>query len=389
MKRSYLVLAAVLLQGGAAWAQDGAQGVPEKAVREVERLLAEREKAARAPVWTDPEFEAIAGMLHGSWISDSAVSTVGEGDAKSQVIASFAPVRVEGVPNAMYCEVVRADAPRVPYRQTVLSFARVGGKVRMTTHEFRRSGGLLPSAYWTWAAPETFPRVTPDDLVATMMVDLTGSAGRYEGRSPHAYPSSMHGAVEMTTSLTITPTSLETADRGIGADGSQVWGPAPGSSTSWQKHDLGLKVRTRDGGLVSITYPTELTGEPAKQGELLTVHYAGYLQDGRTFDTSYQRGQPFKYAKGQPLIEGWNTLMEDMQAGMVRRIIVPGNFAYGERGRPPTIPPNATLVFDIEVLAVEPAPPPPAPPAPPADPQGEGKPKFEVKPVEIKPSEPK
>jgi hypothetical protein len=342
--------------GGVAYGQDGVPaGVPEKAIREMERILAERAAAKGTPQWTEPEFEAIAGLFRGSWITESEVGTHGHGDTKASVVASFAPVRVQGLPNAMYCEVVRADAPRVPYRQTILAFSRHKGGVRLTTYEFRRAGGVMPSAYWMWAAPEVFPAISTDDLIATLAIDLTGSAGRYEGRTPHAYPTGGHGAAEMTSELVITSSGMETADRGFDANGQQAWGPPAGTRTTWRRHELGLKTTTRDAGLVSITYPTTLTGQPAKQGDQVTVHYAGYLQDGRTFDSSYQRNQPFRYAKGQPLIEGWNRLMDDMQAGMIRRIIVPGNFAYGERGRPPTIPPNATLIFDIEVLEVEPA----------------------------------
>jgi hypothetical protein len=332
----------------------------------------------RQPVWTDPEFRQIGELLAGNWKSKNPVPT-GNGDTASPVVVSFAPVLVADLPNAMYCEVAREDTLRKPYRQTIVAFSRVGGKVRMTTFEFRRMGGQLGSAVNMWAVPEAFPAVTASrDLVATLAFDLTGSTGSYTAKTPHPYPTGAGGAVEMTSEFTIAKDAFTSADRGLGADGKVVWGPAAGASTAFARFNTGVEVKSYGDGMFRITYPSHLTGEPAKMGERVTCHYSGYLPDGKMFDSSLERGQPFGYNVGQPLIQGWTAMMDDVQVGMIRRLVIPSKYAYGDRGRKPNVPPHSDLCYEIEILSVEPPPPPPPPTDEPAKP-------ADAKPVEAKP----
>jgi FKBP-type peptidyl-prolyl cis-trans isomerase len=81
----------------------------------------------------------------------------------------------------------------------------------------------------------------------------------------------------------------------------------------------------------------------------VTVHYRGTLTDGTPFDSSYDRGQPATFPLGG-VISGWTEGLQLMSVGERFLFTIPGNLAYGAQGRPPTIPPNATLVFDIELL---------------------------------------
>lgn len=85
-----------------------------------------------------------------------------------------------------------------------------------------------------------------------------------------------------------------------------------------------------------------------------TVHYDGTLTDGRRFDSSRERGRPFEFLLGAGhVIAGWERGLEGMRIGGVRRLEIPPDLAYGPRGRPPMIPPGATLVFEIELLAIQ------------------------------------
>lgn len=96
------------------------------------------------------------------------------------------------------------------------------------------------------------------------------------------------------------------------------------------------------------------TGAEAKKGAVVTVHYTGVLLDGTKFDSSLDRGTPFSFGLGDGMvIAGWDEGVVGMKVGGKRRLHIPANMAYGERGVPPVIPPNAPLVFDVELLEVQ------------------------------------
>jgi peptidylprolyl isomerase len=94
-------------------------------------------------------------------------------------------------------------------------------------------------------------------------------------------------------------------------------------------------------------------GVAAKVGDRLTVHYVGTFPGGGKFDASTDRDRPFTFVLGGgQVIKGWDEGLVGVRAGEKRRLVLPPALGYGERGAPPAIPPNATLVFDVEVLKV-------------------------------------
>ena len=115
--------------------------------------------------------------------------------------------------------------------------------------------------------------------------------------------------------------------------------------------------------------PTELqkidiqkgTGEGISQGQVAVVHYTGWLYDstaeaqkGAKFDSSRDRGQPFSFTIGHgDVIRGWDEGVQGMQPGGQRRLVIPPALGYGEVGAQNVIPPNATLVFEIELLEIQ------------------------------------
>lgn len=113
----------------------------------------------------------------------------------------------------------------------------------------------------------------------------------------------------------------------------------------------GAEVTTASG--LKYVDLVEGTGAMPKRGQTVTVHYTGTLQNGLKFESSLDRGQPanFRIGVGE-VIKGWDEGLMSMKVGGKRKLIIPGNLGY-PMGRPPNIPPNATLVFDIELLGVK------------------------------------
>lgn len=94
-------------------------------------------------------------------------------------------------------------------------------------------------------------------------------------------------------------------------------------------------------------------GAEAKKGDSLTVHYVGKLADGTKFDASRDHGQPFQFQLGAgQVIAGWDEGLVGMKVGGKRQLTIPPELGYGKSGSPPVIPPNATLVFEIELLEI-------------------------------------
>ena len=98
----------------------------------------------------------------------------------------------------------------------------------------------------------------------------------------------------------------------------------------------------------------EGTGAEATAGQTVVVHYRGTLEDGTQFDASYDRGTPFSFPLGRGrVIKGWDEGVQGMKVGGKRKLVIPPDLGYGSRGAGGVIPPNATLIFEVELLDIK------------------------------------
>jgi FKBP-type peptidyl-prolyl cis-trans isomerase FkpA len=115
--------------------------------------------------------------------------------------------------------------------------------------------------------------------------------------------------------------------------------------------DIAAMTRTPSG--LYVQEVAEGTGAVAQSGDMVVVHYTGWLPDGREFDSSRGRG-PFEFALDRGMvIAGWDEGVAGMREGGRRRLVIPSDLAYGPDGAGGVIPPNATLIFDVELLDVQ------------------------------------
>jgi FKBP-type peptidyl-prolyl cis-trans isomerase FkpA len=109
------------------------------------------------------------------------------------------------------------------------------------------------------------------------------------------------------------------------------------------------EVKTPSG--IGITILKEGSGDSPKSTDTVKVHYRGTLTDGKEFDSSYKRGQPTSFSLNR-VIPCWTEGVQTMKAGGKAKLVCPSNLAYGPRGIPGTIPPDAPLVFEVELLEI-------------------------------------
>ena len=189
-------------------------------------------------------------------------------------------------------------------------------------------------------------RVTTTALGALLLGTMTMALAGCSGGSPATQtttPTSSRLSTQSTAPTSTAPSSTASASSTAGSDSSLGAMSTAPSSTS---NSAGLQIKDIKVGI----------GAAAKAGDTITVDYTGWLTDGTKFDSSIDRNQPFKFVLGNgEVIEGWDKGVAGMKVGGTRQLIIPPALAYGEQGVTGAIPVNATLKFEIKLLAIQPA----------------------------------
>jgi hypothetical protein len=333
-----------------AMAQDKAPQPRSSPLEAVTQPKAETPVTVAAPTKPiDPDIDAVARLLAGSFVSEAEGQTPG-------LHFNAAPIAVEGLDNAVYFEVGRADSPADPFRQGVFHAYRFKGELRLRVFDFSGNAGLKDTLVGLWAAPESLPKLTLGSLDPNLDLVLTDASGRsaFRGQTAHPYPTMRDGAVEMTARIGLSANELSFGDHGVGADGETAWGaPTP---VTFKRVQPAVTVNHTEGGLTILTLIPPASPDAPKLVEngTVTVQYSGWLTDGTRFDTSRMPGrQPFSTRLPGGVIRGWNEGLKGIAKGERRRLVIPAEMGYGARGFQRVIPPNATLIFDVECVHVD------------------------------------
>ncbi|MBL6801038.1 MAG: FKBP-type peptidyl-prolyl cis-trans isomerase [Synechococcus sp. BS307-5m-G37] len=153
--------------------------------------------------------------------------------------------------------------------------------------------------------------------------------------------------VQASSAMELDPDETNPTLFAMAPDSNQADASALGGAMSAEKPEI-----TASG--LRITDLVVGTGAEASSGQTVVVHYRGTLEDGRQFDASYDRGTPFSFPLGAGrVIKGWDEGVQGMKVGGKRKLVIPPDLGYGTRGAGGVIPPNATLIFEVELLEVK------------------------------------
>jgi len=304
---------------------------------------------AAAQRHADAEIERLTGLLSGSF-------RAAESGGRPALRYGAARIAVAGLDNAVYFEITREDSPLAPFRQGVFHWIRAGKELRLRVFDFRQGKGFGEAVAGLWAAPEVFPAIGLEALNPGMDLVATVSDTGAVAKTAHPFPTTVGGAIDVMSTVEMSGDRVALHDVGLDAEGREVWGGGAGGRTEFVREQAPWYSRLEFAdGLAAIRISPPGDGARLAEGGEVAVHYTGWLTDGSRFDSTRQTGRDaFKLRLPGGVIKGWNEGLRGIGVGERRKLVIPPEMGYGERGAGRgLIPPNATLIFDVELLGVK------------------------------------
>lgn len=266
----------------------------------------------------------------------------------------------------LYVELVRHGFEDEPERQQLWWIHRRGDELSVRVNIFPKRGegmfatNLADLAVGMWAAPEFFPRLQSDhyDALGDMRVEFTDGGARMW--TEHPFPIAFGGAYSAEADLRVTADAFVWEEQGRDASGELIWGAQPiemdrlGSTRQSELLPSGIRVIDLRVGV----------GEPVMEGYKVAVHYKGWLTTGIVIDDSRAEGRKiltssFPVNAFAAFNEGLRGMMapenpknHPPHSGGLRRLLVPSSMAFGPQGAPPIIPPDANIIFQLDLQSV-------------------------------------
>ncbi len=302
----------------------------------------------------DAEITKIVAMLSGTFESRPT-------DSRPALILHASPISITALPNTLLVELARADSPADPFRIYFLHAYRRQGGLRLRSIDLAGGVELRRALAGLWAAPDLCPQQEMANLIPTSEIPLKLESDTFFGTTPHPFPTTRDGAIEMLSAVQIKASSMRMGDAGFDANGKQVWGQPIGTFIEFIR-SASAPIIHRDESLVSITtLPAPANASKLEPNGEVVFHYTSWLTTGLVIETSRTPGhEPAKVRIPGNILPGLNKALVGIARGERRKIIVPPELAYGDTGRAP-IPPKATLIFDIECLRIDNSPAPQIP----------------------------
>lgn len=346
--------------------------MPEEATRVSQGLMTSRERLGLPPLppgqadfmpyvakTGDEEIDSLCLLMSGTFTSQAAVAS---SDSAVKLTFSSAAVPVKGLTNAVYFEVAREDDPANPFRQGIFSIYRMDKQMRLRIFDIA-DDGVRNCVVSLWAATDAFPTLSLDDLAVNADLTLVRNAdgSGYEAHTSGRVPTAKAGAMLMTSQIKIDANGVAIDDHGYDAAGKEVWNSGAQGGVMFARTPAPNIVTRKDSGLIIIDLVPGGSGEPLVRGGEVAMHFSYWAATGTMVGTSRVPNRPPQRVR-YPVnfLPGLDEGLDGIKANARRRFVIPPDLAWGAQGNSWQVPPNTSVVFDVECLWVQ------APLAPPA-----------------------